>query len=314
MVRACTTAPALRIRSASGDVVSATSSIASDPYRIRHPRTGTSSLSATGRPSSGRMRAPSRVAVGRRARRRQRLLVPSLRERVHAGLHRFGTADHRLQQLDGREVLRPHGGQGIRGGEAPRFVHPGTLSEPQRFGVRHRRAGEGKMGHEASTPQQQPCDRSPPGRWRRIHAGPGRWRWRLPRPRSRRRRRTPDRRQGRRSAPDRGDRDLRRLHRAEDLRRRQRSRRRHLLRAGPGAGRHRDRPGQRSRPRDEAVRERRRERRGRDLGTAVRRLEHDVPAGRPDPVHRHHADRVRARAPRRPAPSTARPIRRSTWT
>ena len=58
VVRAWTTAPAARIRSAIGAVCSATSSTASDPYRIRQPTTGISSLMATGRPSSGRIFSP----------------------------------------------------------------------------------------------------------------------------------------------------------------------------------------------------------------------------------------------------------------
>jgi hypothetical protein len=58
VVRACTTAPAAKMRSAIGAVSRAISSTASEPYRMRQPSTGTSSLSATGSPSSGRMSSP----------------------------------------------------------------------------------------------------------------------------------------------------------------------------------------------------------------------------------------------------------------
>ena len=46
------------MRSGTGAVCSATSSIAKLPYRMRQPSTGISSLSATGMPSSGRIPSP----------------------------------------------------------------------------------------------------------------------------------------------------------------------------------------------------------------------------------------------------------------
>ena len=153
-----------------------------DRQTLQRPDPGTRPRS--GRPTCSPMSALARTVAPRTRSRR----VPPLRH---------GAID-RLQQLDGREVLRPHGGQGVRGGQLHGSFIRAPYPSAQRFGVRHRRAGEGKMDHEASTPQQQPCHRSPPSRWRRIHAGPGRWRWWLPRPRSRRRGGAPDRRQGRR--------------------------------------------------------------------------------------------------------------------
>ena len=81
VVLAWTTAPASMIRSGTGAVCSAISSIASEPYRIRHPATGISSLIATGRPSSGRT---SSAAAYRRSESLAAASASSVRRSVNA--------------------------------------------------------------------------------------------------------------------------------------------------------------------------------------------------------------------------------------